>query len=154
MRLLKATLPEGDDGTVQHAGKPATPAPNFAPAAMPKKVDLHAPRPGQQALSPTVTRLRMAATTQPATPRRADAIVVMTSWTTTTPAGTTAFAMTTVSEEGTVDGAPPAATRTTLTVSRGNRAPANAAVPVPLVHQVSPQYAAVPTDLGWLIVQL
>jgi beta-lactamase regulating signal transducer with metallopeptidase domain len=142
MSLLKATLP-------------TAPAPNFAPAATPRKVHFHAPRPGQQALSPTVAPLQMAATRQPATQRPAEAIVVMTSWTTTTtPTGTTAFAMTTVSEEGTVDGPPPAATRRTPTVSRGNRAPANAAAPVPLVHQVSPQYAAVPTDLGWLIVQL
>ncbi len=36
---------------------------------------------------------------------------------------------------------------------RSRRGPANAA-PVAPVHQVSPQYAAVPTDLGWLIVQL
>jgi hypothetical protein len=71
-----------------------------------------------------------------------------------TPTGTTAFAITTVSEEGMVDGAPQADARRTLTMSRGHRASANVAAPVPLVHQVSPQYAAVPTDLGWLIVQL
>ena len=41
----------------------------------------------------------------------------------------------------------------TVTVSRGHRVPANDAAPVTF-HQVSPKYAAVPTDLGWLIVHL
>jgi hypothetical protein len=75
---------------------------------------------------------------RPATTRQAQSWVVMTSW----------ILSETTTEELTQDSTHPGATRMTVTVSRSpqpGRSPS---------HQVSPRYAAVPTDLGWLIVEL
>lgn len=140
MTLLKATMP-------------APPAATFAQPVARRKVHRVTQIDRQQ-----IAPMQMATMQQPAATRPAETMVVMTTWTMATTTGVTsesgeARATMTMTEELIRDTAYPAYSGAArMTVSRSRRGQANAAIAP--VHQVSPQYAAVPTDLGWLIVEL
>jgi hypothetical protein len=123
-------------------------------------MQVHPLQTAQQGAGLAIAPMQVANVQRPATTRPAEEMVVMTSWTMATTTGMTSEsgepgATMTMTEELIRDTAYPGypdAERVTRTVSRSKRGAAKA--PVVPVHQVSPQYAAVRTDLGWLIVEL
>lgn len=142
MSLLKATMP-------------VSPAADFVPAAS-RKAHATAVVQRQPVPSPAHAR-QIAKAQQVASLHPAEEMVVMTSWTMESASGgsgDTTSTATTMTEELIRDTAYPGPARMTVTVHRSGRGPANANAKVTPVHQVSPEYAAVPTDLGWLILQL
>jgi BlaR1 peptidase M56 len=140
MTLLKAAVPAAPAATDWNDGPTASGHPG---TRMIEASDKH--------VVPARTIAKRSAGSRPARSWVVMTSLEMTETMTGTMDGTTTE---TTTEELIGDGVHPVATRMTVTVSRSPQQGRSAQPGRSPGHQVSPQYAAVPTDLGWLIVEL
>ncbi len=163
MTLLKATMPAA----------PSVPTwSDTAGALAAPKVPVRVRAPGAQMIQASAKTIRQPAAKRPAIQRLAQSYVVMTSWTMTETITEAAPESSTGQPSGGSTAVHPGITRMAVLVDRipekvpaqtPVRSQASALTPArkqlqapsrDQAQQVSPQYAAVPTDLGWVIVEL